>query len=146
MPRPRFTLRALLVAMLVVAAFFGGIHFEQRWERRDSSVQHGVQTVYVRLVDSTTLRRDKTEQFLEAVRSQIEVATPYKVVASTSEADSELLCTISITGDAQQIKVEWIDRRGAKLKPPVSIALDDLSEREITYTANNIAVLVEPAW
>ena len=27
MPRPQFTLRALLVAMLVVAAFFGGVEF-----------------------------------------------------------------------------------------------------------------------
>ena len=32
MRRPQFTLRTLLVAMLVVAAFFGGIHFER--ERR----------------------------------------------------------------------------------------------------------------
>lgn len=32
MRRPHFTLRTLFVAMLVVAAFFGGIHFER--ERR----------------------------------------------------------------------------------------------------------------
>ena len=35
MPRPQFTLRSLLVAMLVVAAFFGGIHFERERKRRD---------------------------------------------------------------------------------------------------------------
>ena len=34
MPRPQFTLRSLLVAMLVVAAFFGGIHFERERRRR----------------------------------------------------------------------------------------------------------------
>jgi hypothetical protein len=35
MPRPQFTLRALLMAMLVVAAFFGGIRFERERQRRE---------------------------------------------------------------------------------------------------------------
>jgi hypothetical protein len=30
MPRPQFTLRALLVAMLVVGAFFGGMTLQRR--------------------------------------------------------------------------------------------------------------------
>lgn len=34
MPPPQFTLRALLVAMLVVAAFFGGIRFERERRKR----------------------------------------------------------------------------------------------------------------
>ena len=34
MRRPQVTLRALLVATLVVAAFFGGIHFEREGRRR----------------------------------------------------------------------------------------------------------------
>ena len=34
MKRPQFTLRALLVAVLVVAAFFAGIHFERERQRR----------------------------------------------------------------------------------------------------------------
>ncbi|HJT34543.1 MAG TPA: hypothetical protein VJ783_21105 [Pirellulales bacterium] len=33
MKRPQFTVRALLVLMLVVAAFFGGIRFGERRER-----------------------------------------------------------------------------------------------------------------
>lgn len=33
MPRPQFTLRALLVAMLVVGAFFGGMRFGERREK-----------------------------------------------------------------------------------------------------------------
>jgi hypothetical protein len=33
--RPQFTVRALLVAMLVVAAFVGGIHFERERRRRE---------------------------------------------------------------------------------------------------------------
>jgi hypothetical protein len=34
MPRPHFTLRVLLVAMLVVAAFLGGVRFERERRRR----------------------------------------------------------------------------------------------------------------
>jgi hypothetical protein len=34
MPRPQFTFRALLVAMLVVACWFGGIWFERERRRR----------------------------------------------------------------------------------------------------------------
>ena len=34
MPRPQFTLRALLVAMLVVAAFFGGVVYGKRLARQ----------------------------------------------------------------------------------------------------------------
>jgi hypothetical protein len=37
MPRPQFTIRALLVAMLVVAAFFGVVRFERdrQWHREN---------------------------------------------------------------------------------------------------------------
>jgi hypothetical protein len=34
MPRPQFTLRTLLVAMLVVAAFFGGMRLERELRTR----------------------------------------------------------------------------------------------------------------
>jgi hypothetical protein len=34
MPRPQFTLRALLVLLLAVAWFFGGIRFERERQRR----------------------------------------------------------------------------------------------------------------
>jgi hypothetical protein len=34
MPRPQFTLRALLVAMLVVGAFFGGFLAGADWQKR----------------------------------------------------------------------------------------------------------------
>ena len=34
MPRPQYTLKTLLVAMLVVAAFFGGVRFERERRRR----------------------------------------------------------------------------------------------------------------
>lgn len=35
MPRPQFTLRALLVLVLAVACFFGGIRFERERRRRE---------------------------------------------------------------------------------------------------------------
>ena len=34
MPRPQFTIRALLVLLLAVACFFGGIRFERERQRR----------------------------------------------------------------------------------------------------------------
>jgi hypothetical protein len=37
MPRPQFTLRALLVATLVVGAFLGGVHFERERRRQDEA-------------------------------------------------------------------------------------------------------------
>ena len=37
MPRPQFTLRALLVAMLIVAAFFGGVRYERERRRREDA-------------------------------------------------------------------------------------------------------------
>ena len=40
MPRPQFTLRALLVLMLAVACFFGGIRFETHWRRRERQREH----------------------------------------------------------------------------------------------------------
>lgn len=36
MRRPQFTLRALLVLMLAVACFFGGIRFERERRRREA--------------------------------------------------------------------------------------------------------------
>jgi hypothetical protein len=35
MRRPQFSIRALLVAMLAAACFFGGIHFERERRRRE---------------------------------------------------------------------------------------------------------------
>jgi cytochrome c5 len=37
MPRPQFTLRALLVAMLVVAAFFGGMAVQKQIDKRKAA-------------------------------------------------------------------------------------------------------------
>ena len=39
MPRLQFTLRALLVLLLAVACFFGGIRFEREWRRRHPTIE-----------------------------------------------------------------------------------------------------------
>lgn len=36
MPHPQFTLRALLVLMLAVACFFGGVRFERERRRKEA--------------------------------------------------------------------------------------------------------------
>jgi hypothetical protein len=43
MRRPQFTLRALLVAMLVVGAFLGGIQFERERRRRETEAERKAQ-------------------------------------------------------------------------------------------------------
>lgn len=45
MRRPQFTIRALPVAMLVVAAFFAGIHFERETPRRQNEADHNFDQV-----------------------------------------------------------------------------------------------------
>ncbi len=35
MPRPQFTLQALLVLLLAAACFFGGVRFERERQRRE---------------------------------------------------------------------------------------------------------------
>lgn len=56
MPRPQFTLRALLVLMLTVACFLGGVRFERERRRRADAriVQRRIvsegQTLYAELL------------------------------------------------------------------------------------------------
>ena len=44
MPRPQFTLRALLVLMLAVACFFGGIRFERERRRREEEYRRSARS------------------------------------------------------------------------------------------------------
>jgi hypothetical protein len=41
MPRPQFTLRALLAVTLAAACFFGGIQFERERQRRKDDANRG---------------------------------------------------------------------------------------------------------
>jgi hypothetical protein len=86
-----------------------------------------IQTVYVPVFESDSLRRNLGERLTEAVIKEIELKTPYKVVSSP-DADSVL--TGRILNDIKRVTVEdpydqqreneitliaqvnWVDRRG----------------------------------
>lgn len=86
-----------------------------------------VYSVYVRVFESDSLRRNLGEQLTEAVIKQIELKTPYKVV-SGGQADSVLSGRIlqdykyvvaeNVNDDPRDLEVEfkieisWRDRRG----------------------------------
>ncbi|HEV3341644.1 MAG TPA: hypothetical protein VG125_14860 [Pirellulales bacterium] len=148
MRRPQFTIRALLVAMLAAACFFGGIHFEQHRK----AVPRGVQTIYVRMAKVTKLPADRGKQLAEAVCLRIETVTPYKAVTVPSEADSELVCTVSADRQTQnvgELTVKWVDSNGVGLQSPYRFAfpLSELwDERAIHHLAEEIAAMVEAPW
>ena len=96
-----------------------------------------IQTVYVPVFQSTSLRPGLGERLTEAVIKEIELRTPYKVVGSLDRADSIL--TGRITSETKrtvvespyddpreiatrlQVEVQWIDQRGRVLTPEEAI-------------------------
>lgn len=62
-----------------------------------------VQTVYVPMIESDSLRRDLGERLTEAVVKEIEAKTPFKVV-STPNADAVLSC--HLRNDIRRVLVE----------------------------------------
>jgi hypothetical protein len=105
-----------------------------------------VQTVYVPMFESDSLRRGLSERLTEAVIKEIELKTPYKVISSP-EADSVL--TGRITNDIKRVIVEdfydqprqvdttlqaqvnWVNRRGDRIgnqgDVPIPSSLVELS-------------------
>lgn len=97
-----------------------------------------IQTVYVPVFESDSLRRHLGERLTEAVCKEIERRTPYKVV-NDSNADSVLTGRIigdrknvvinTLTGDPRElqislhVQVTWVDRRGALLRDETAIPL-----------------------
>lgn len=95
-----------------------------------------VSTVYVPMIESESFRRDLGERLTEAVAKQIELKTPYKVVASPN-ADSVL--DISMRADRRTLVAEdaldnprilenhlsavvvWQNRRRAPLMPVTTL-------------------------
>ena len=63
MPRPQFTMRALLVAMLVVAAFFGGLSLQRFLDMPVESWPSGASADDFALEIERINRRDGTELF-----------------------------------------------------------------------------------
>ena len=100
----------------------------------------GIQTVYVPIFESVSFRPNLGEQLTEAVVKEIELRTPYKVVA-TPAADSVL--SGRIISETQRVIVEdwyddprdvevnivvqvrWVDRRGNILRNSVDIPLPE---------------------
>lgn len=86
-----------------------------------------IQTVYVPMFESDSLRRGLSERLTEAVIKEIELKTPYKVV---SDPDADSILTGRILNDIKRVTVEdpydqqranevtllaevnWVDRRG----------------------------------
>ena len=101
----------------------------------------GIETVYVPVFASVSLRRDLGERLTEAVVKEIERRTPFKVV-SDPNADSVLIGRIvgenkhltfeALTGDPReseihlQVRISWTDQRGNPLRkcPPVAVPAD----------------------
>lgn len=99
-----------------------------------------IHTVYVPVFQSNSFRRNLGERLTEAVVKEIELKTPYKVVAN-SGADSVLSGRITsdkkrvlvpgMTGDARdtevaiRVEVSWIDRKGRMLRDSQSVPLPE---------------------
>lgn len=96
-----------------------------------------IETVYVPVFQSSSLRPGLGERLTEAVIKEIELRTPYKVVGSLDRADSIL--TGRITSETKrtvvenpyddpreiatrlQVEVQWIDQRGRTLSAEEAI-------------------------
>lgn len=94
---------------------------------QQSLYRQDIHTVYVPPVESNSFRRNLGERLTEALAKEIELKTPYKVVASP-DADSTLRCrlvtetksvlTETKFDDARDIdtnfflQITWTDRRG----------------------------------
>jgi hypothetical protein len=125
----------LALALLALAALSGCAGYQVG---NETLYPTHIQTVYVPIFDSGSFRRNLGERLTEAVIKEIELKTPYKVVA-TPNADSVLTGTLIADGkkvvaenrydDARQVevrmqvRVNWIDRRGAAIRPSGAIEL-----------------------
>ena len=124
----------LAVALLAVAA--AGCASYQIGNR--SLYPAHIRTVYVPTFESNSFRRNLGERLTEAVVKEIELKTPYKVVA-TPDADSVLTGLIASEGKRvvaenryddprqtevrMQVLVNWIDRQGTAIRPDGAVAL-----------------------
>ena len=80
MRRPQFTLRSLLVAMLVVAAFFGGMALQRRLDRPPVAVER----VYPLIGPATRITLPNGE---EALQQRAVTMDEYKEILA--RADNE---------------------------------------------------------
>ena len=129
MPRSQTWLKLGLIVLCGCAGY--------RWGTR-SLYAPDVTTVYVPMIESDSFRPHLGEWLTEAVVKEIELKTPYKVVAS-GDADSVL--SARIVSETKRILVEdafdqprevetqfsvqvhWLDRRGALIRQPEIVPL-----------------------
>ena len=118
-----------------------------------------VHTVYLPMIESESFRRDLGERLTEAVAKEIELKTPFKVVADPS-ADSVL--TIKLENDARRVvaedgldqarylenqlfaEVSWINRRRLPIMPaqtmPIPGGLIDVRQTSLLIPASGQTV------
>jgi hypothetical protein len=78
--------------------------------------------------------------------------TPYKRVARSADADSEVVCTLSVAGktadgDERLLSAKWIDRKGATIRPSLSLPLPNSpDERTIERAAGQVTNMMEAPW
>lgn len=120
---------ALFIGLVGAMGSLAGCHVYQFGA--STLYRSDVQTVYVPMIESDSLRRGLGERLTEAVVKQIELRTPYKVVGPTGDADSELVCRIisdtkRIASETRTdeprlitvgllVQMEWVDRRRQSL-------------------------------
>lgn len=125
---------AILSGLLFAATGCAGYHMGVR-----SLYAPDVETVFVPVFESRSLRRELGEQLTEAVIKEIEQKTPYKVVGSADEADSILSGRIladrknMLVEDhsdnprqlemALSVEVSWVNRRGDMIRDPRAVPL-----------------------
>lgn len=91
-----------------------------------------IRTIYIPIVRNETFRQDLGVQLTEAVQKEVELRTPYKVVANPS-ADSTLTCRV--TSQTKRVIVE------ANTDEPR--ALENMLSVELTWTDRQGNLLLE---
>jgi hypothetical protein len=115
-----------------------------------------VATVYVPMIDSDSYRRDLGERLTEAVVKEIELKTPYKVVA-TPDADSVLSARLisdtrrtlaenafddpRVSEIELRAEVTWVNRRRIANPPPQTVVVPP----ELWIPINQTAPLIPEA-
>lgn len=125
-----------LVAIAVLAGLFAGCAGYRSGAA--SLYAPDVRTVYIPMIESDSFRRDLGERLTEALAKEVELKTPYKVVANPN-ADS--LLEVRLRNDRRTVQAEdqfdnprvfanelvaeatWINRRRLPLAPTQTINL-----------------------
>jgi len=131
---PLATLRRALLVLLIAPLGCAGYQVGTQ-----SLYPAHIRTVYVLMFDSSSFRRNLGERLTEAVMKEIELKTPYKVVADAEAADSYLSGRISsetkrvVVEDPNddprevevnlQVEVSWSDHRGSVIRQSSTIPL-----------------------